>query len=329
MSLLISKLGVIAIVFLSLIFFINTAKACSVSPSELDLRLEGGDFKIGYITLKSASPQRSEYTVTSQNFTATGKEGRLDFIQPNNVFQDSDWITPEKQTILLEGRDTRELKYMIRIPEDAEVGGHYIALLFSSTSTDEAATVGRASAKIGVFFYLEVVGNSIENSEIESFNLLSYTNINRLPLTFETVIKNSGNVHIKPEGEIIINNFLGKTAATIPLNPDSLKILPNGARRLESEWSGKNITDPVRTSNWFHELKNEWHNFAFGPYIATVHGRYGAGEHPLQAQLKFWVIPWRIITLFLALLLFLVILQKLYKFSIRKRLIRQAHNNHK
>lgn len=329
MRLRISKLGVIAIVFFNLIFFITTVKACSVSPSELDLRVEKGDFKIGYITLKNTSAELSEYTVSLQNFTATGEEGRLDFIQPNKVFQDSDWITPEKQTILLEGRDTRELKYTIRIPKDAEAGGHYIALLFSNASTDDAATGGKAGAKIGVLFYLEVVGNSIENSEIESFNLLNNTNINRLPLKFETVIKNSGNVHIKPEGEIIINNFFGKTTASIPLNPDSLKILPNGVRRLESDWSRESDLGITRPSNWFIELKNEWHNFAFGPYTATVHGSYGAGEHALLTQLKFWVMPWHIMTLFIAFLLILVFLQKVYKSSIRKRLIRQAHNSRK
>lgn len=322
-----SELSVGAIVFFNLIFFVTTAEAFSVSPSQLDLRLEKGDFKIGYITLKSTSAASSEYMVTSQNFIATGEEGRLDFIQPNNVFKDTDWITPEKQTVLLEGRDTRELRYTIQIPEDAETGGHYIALLFSNKLSDDAATGTKSNAKIGVLFYLEVVGNSIENSAVESFSLLKNTNINRLPLKFETVIKNSGNVHIKPGGEIVIKNFLGKTAASIPLNPDSLKILPNGARRLESEWGRNNIPDSGRASNWFSELQNEWHNFAFGPYTATVNGSYGAGERPLQAQLKFWVIPWRIITLVIALLLILIVLQKFYKRSIRKCLIRQANKN--
>ena len=61
--------------------------------------------------------------------------------------------------------------------------------------------------------------------------------LNRLPVLFETRFKNSGNVHLKPSGDIVIKNVFGRIAGVTPLNPRGSSVLSNSIRRTESEWT--------------------------------------------------------------------------------------------
>jgi hypothetical protein len=61
--------------------------------------------------------------------------------------------------------------------------------------------------------------------------------------------------------------------------------------------------DAAEKEGFFAEFSNEWNNFALGPYTAELALTYGLqNDKLLTGTYKFYVFPWRIMTLSLIIL---------------------------
>lgn len=135
---------------------------------------------------------------------------------------------------------------------------------------------------------LQVSGDIQENANIAEFYSLKSVDGKQSmfesgPINFVQRIENTGNVHIKPTGTIEVSNMFGGNVASLrvngdPTNPENepRSILPKSIRRFEQT------------------LDKKW---LFGRYTATVKLSYGQGQQPLEQQITFWVIPYKLILL--------------------------------
>jgi hypothetical protein len=121
---------------------------------------------------------------------------------------------------------------------------------------------------------------------------------------------------VQPYGNIFIQRGSKSTEplASLKVNEARAYILPDSTRSLKANWSdgfpvyietktADNAT-PKRTLQW------DWSkitNLRIGKYTAKLVAVYNDGQRdvPLQAEIQFWVIPWRIIGIALLILLFL------------------------
>ncbi len=315
--------NILVLIFISLLFVAPTVHAVSISPALVEVSLDKGTIKNGAITITNTEDRAISYEVGFQNFVAKGEEGQQDFVDANSINRDVEWITPQSEGFILEKGQEIDFQYSVSVPKDAIPGGHYVAMFFSeSPKQDENGSGASVSAKIGVLFFVRVNGEIVENLQVDSFRTIQTgIGLNRLPITFETRFKNTGNVHIRPEGEIVIKNIFGKVTDSIPLNPKASLVLVNSVRRTESEWKKE---QQGRVTGWFTEARNELNNFAIGPYAAEIQGYYGENRSPLTQTTHFWVIPWHLLIIVGAFLALLLILNIVYRSFLIKVLLKRS-----
>ena len=95
-------------------------------------------------------------------------------------------------------------------------------------------------------------------------------------------IKNNGNVHEQPVGQIVITNMFGKKVASLNMNLPPRNILPDSIRRFESPLDKSVIGDKR----------------LFGRYKAELKITYGKdNKQQINDTLYFWVIPYRMIAI--------------------------------
>jgi len=286
--------------------------------------MDPGQVKQGSIKVQNDTNQTQTYYASTQNFVGKGEEGQQEFLVERDLKGLAEWIRLEKESVTLEPGKSADFKWSLELPKNAEPGGHYAAVFFAMQPKDENGTSVGIGGRTGVLFLLNVSGNIREAANVESFRIMNNADtekakptslINGLPAYFETRVKNTGSVHLRPEGNVVIRNMFGSVVGTVPANPGSARVLPDGIRKYRTMWGDK---DMVEGSGFISDLKREWKGFAFGKYTAELEAKYGSQQQPLKASVKFWVFPWRITVLALGVLAALLIGLKIYNKMIIK-----------
>ena len=192
------------------------------------------------------SPNRIEISVAPSNIyrdtmTVSNKENhdlnislRVDdwFTQPLRAgagLKTSDnlkWLKVKPLKFRLKKGEERRISYKVQVPKNAK--GELSAMIFVEAKPRKPKKGMIAiNTSIGVPIYVMIKGTEFFEAEVETLEV-----INAAPLELAVKIKNSGNVHIRPEGTIHIRNKEAKLL-TLPLNKYNYPILPNSSRTLE------------------------------------------------------------------------------------------------
>jgi hypothetical protein len=127
----------------------------------------------------------------------------------------------------------------VSVPKTAT--GELNAMIFVDAKPNEISegAIG-INTSIGIPIYVMIKGTEVFKASVEELKV-----INNSPLELAVEIKNSGNVHIRPTGTIVIARSSGQNAAdqvgtakqsqiiTIPLNEYNYPVLPNSSREIE------------------------------------------------------------------------------------------------
>lgn len=195
------------------------------------------------------------------------------------------WFKPIP-SLLIHAKQSVVVPVQISIPADTEPGGHYGVIRFSGIAPELKDTGVALSASVGTLVLARVSGQAKEGLQLKDFYALRSSKRSNFfetgPLTFVERLYNSGNVHLKPEGSIIVKDMTGKVVSTLAVNPNGGNILPLSTRRFEQS------------------LNKGW---MFGRYHANMSLAYGTGGQVLQHTLTFWVIPYKLIIIVLVVLI--------------------------
>jgi hypothetical protein len=233
------------------------------------------------------------------------------------------WVKFITEEVSLKPLEWTDIPFTINVPNDAAYG-YYIAINFTqnkqNSMTNTGATITGAAAvpvllnvrKPGAKADAKIVAFSVKDSIFEY-----------LPADFKVKIQNTGNIHVKPHGNIFISSGGDKNLAIVDVNPALGSILPQSARIFEASWSdGFILKEPILQNGQQKMDKNgkpethlvfNWNkltSFRFGKYTATLLMVFdnGARDVPLQTSISFWVIPYRALAVILiAIIIFAVI----------------------
>jgi len=306
--------GFLLIVLATLLIAPSIGQAVTVMPPILeDINLNPGESFKGSFKIRNETDSAHTYYLNAQNIAAVGEEGESTiFSEEESQIDLSSWIQFEMPQLVLNVGETADVNFTINPPIDAEPGGHY-ASIFTSTTPTTGEQIGLGE-KTGVILLVTVSGDIRERAELVEYSISSgKTLYNRPPVEFLVRIKNFGNVHFKPKGEIAMNGWLGEKAK-ISANPVGGNVLPNSIRALHPVWKG-----PAERGGFMEELKNEWNNFAFGRYNAHLEMEWGTNKEKMIGNVKFWVIPWRVLLVGLLGVIIILLLIRGYNKSIVKR----------
>jgi hypothetical protein len=273
------------------------ADALTLSPPTFEATVNPGDTEFGVIKLYNEDVFTVTFYPLVRNFTFTDESGTPQFY-PATEERDGTglgkWLTISSlEPITLEPQARANISYSINVPRDAQPGGHYGGVLFSTQPPDENQSGVGVGAQVGALFLVRVSGEAKEAASIAEYGFANPRPWhNTLPIDLFLRFENSGNVHLRPTGNVFVKNMLGQQVASIRVNESFGGVLPHSIRRFTFGWKKAGI-DPTAPA-----IINEWKNFGFGRYTATLVLNYGSTNKIISQDLVFYVWPWRLMLVF-------------------------------
>lgn len=271
-------------------------QSLSLTPPSLEVTIKPGDSTTDVIKLTNLSDKDAVVTASVEDFQALGEEGQQTFLKPEEnatQFSMADWVKFTEKSATLKPGEKKSFEFTIQTPKDATPGGHYAAIFFSTqpgTITGDTSAVS-LTGRVGALLLVTVEGEYREAGAIEEFSLKTPTYYP--PVDFVTRFKNTGTIHLKPQGTIVIKSWTGKQVAQIAVNELGNNVLPASIRKFESTWNGK---------------------IGFGKYTADLNLTFGkAGT--ATASLAFWLFPWKEALVILIIVIGLVLVFSRFRFA--------------
>lgn len=287
----------------------------NISPPLIEITLPPGAESEQTIRVTNATENLLELYPAAMNFEAKGEGGEPNFLPPSEnekKFSLAQWLELSQPKIALAPRQEIIYKYKIKVPFDAAPGGHYGVVLLGTVPPQADASVSQVAiaGEVGSLVLVRVPGDIVEEGGLEEFSAPWF--FFRPPVPFTTFVRNKGNTHFKPDGEITIRNWRGKEIERVPLNPLKGNILPESRRRFDTEWN------PATKPFW---------KIPVGRFSADLRAVYGLSGKTLASKIYFWIIPWWVI---IAVILFVAafITFIIFRWRRKKRKKDDQNNNH-
>lgn len=221
-----------------------------------------------------------------------------------------DWVEFSEQKFTVTPNENKVIEVEISAPNDATLGYYYAFVITRQNEDTESATASVAGGT-AVLSLLEVRSDRVARElQIEDFKpgKLFYE---YLPAELKVTVKNTGNIHVIPVGDMFIDSLTNKEVSAFPVNSGRGNVLPQSTRTFtatfedgfavripKTDKDGNPVRD--REGNIEYTTKfdfSKMDRFRIGKYEATVILVYDNGERdvPIQATVSFWIIPWKII----------------------------------
>ena len=270
----------------------SPGEGLEISPPVLDLTADPGQTVTATIRVRDVSSGELIATGTADDFGASGDEsGKPKLLLNENGetrFSLKYWI-PTVPTLTLAPQELKTAVVTIKVPANAEPGGHFGVIRFTGTPPNLQGTGVSLSASVGTLVLLRVNGAVTDSLKVASLtanqNGHTHSFFEHGPISFTLRLQNAGTVHELPKGSIVVTNMLGHSVGKVDINPNGGNVLPDSIRRFDVAVAKKQL---------------------FGRYTATYSGTYLDDNHRITGKVTFWVIPWKLLLLILAGLLVLV-----------------------
>ena len=334
---------IIGVIFLTSVFYIlNSAFAqnsssnydVTVSPVFFDLTSNPGDTLSEKIKIRNNTS--SPIAIILQVKGISGDLNGNLTLKEDKLNQAVNWVNFQDTKETLKPLEWTEIPFTIQVPKDAAYG-YYVAVSFTqdkqSTLKNTGASITGAAA-VPILLNVRKPGAK-SDAKILNFSVDNYVN-EYLPINFNTKIQNTGNIHVKPHGNIFISTGNNKNIAILDVNGGLGSILPQSARIFQSSWSDGFIVNQPIIENGQPKLDkngkiqthlvvswNKLTSFRFGKYTANLLLVFDNGKRdvPLETSVSFWVIPYKVIIgVIISVILLIIIIRFLLKYYINRQI---------
>lgn len=292
-------LPTLKIVFGFFIFFLSggSVLATTVISPVVELEAEAGTVQPGVVKLYNETYAPIFLIPSVEEFTANPEDGQPMYIPKSQQRDFINWFVIGETSLSLEPGQAAVVPFVVNIPANAVPGGYYATIFWENVPPQQpgAGNVGVRS-KVGTVVLLKVKGEFIESGRVVDFSVShNQTIFYELPIIFRTRFENTGNIHLQPQGTVVLKNFWGQEK-TFPLGDGRGTVLPNSIRSFDVVWG-----PTVRASNPIYQAWNifvaEAKGLTFGKYSATLNIKFGTDNSQQASQtINFWVIPYHLIT---------------------------------
>lgn len=286
------------LILLPLLLFTRPVQAAvpgeglTISPPLVELSLNPGETSKQQVKLTNPTNQLVEVYPSAMNFEASGEGGEPAFTSASasaSRYSLANWLSFQEGKIALTPEQVVDFKYQISVPENAEPGGHYGVIFFGTEPPETQKDVSQVAlaSMIGELILVRVPGDINENASLTDFSTKKF--YLKGPVEFSLRIKNLGNIHFKPQGDITIKNMFGNTVETMKVNEAKGNVLPESTRKFTENWQPG--------------------GFLFGKFTANTGLNYGETNQNLSGNLNFWIVPiWFIIVVSIIILAIIVLI---------------------
>ena len=275
----------------------NDSLALTITPPLIRNNVNPG--QLWQSAIKVVNNNDKEITVFARavDFKGGTEDGTVQFIPEEELAGQkehllSEWLVLPSEGITIAPFQSGNIEFIIAVPETAEPGGHYAAVLVGTAPpADEfsGATIKVASL-LGSLLMLNVGGEVVEQGQIREFSTNKKV-YGAAKVDFTVRFQNQGNVHIQPQGEIRITDMRGNQKGQIKINHQTEfgNVLPGDIRRWEYTWD-----DDIGI-------------FDMGRYQADLILGYGdRARETVNQSLYFWIILFKPLIIILSLIIFFI-----------------------
>ncbi len=229
------------------------------------------------------------------NFAPQGETGQGKFLPVFEEFSEgktlAEWITVPDTPFVIPPESSVQIPVQVNVPEDAAPGGHFAAILVGTRPPEGTKKQQVSTSQIVTsLFFVRIAGDVIEKGDVRTF-VAEDSFVDTPQVTFTIRFENKGNVHLLPQGQIVITNMWGKERGVVPINyrTNFGNVLPNSIRKFEFTWKGEqSFTD-------------------IGRYKAELTLGYGVDQRQFTTQSTyFWVIPIKPVLTVLGILVIII-----------------------
>lgn len=302
----------IILFFIFELIFVQGVFALTVSPVRMEISGDPGQTLQGEIEVLNEQQESKTFYSSAQNFEARGESGAPYFL-PDSAKGLASWIEVQ-ESVTLESGERKTIPFSIKIPRNVEPAG-YFAAIFWGTSPPQTQGGGEVTVggKLGVLILLSVSGQTQEGGGILEFKIGVGKFLTSFPITFIYRFSNDGSQRMRPDGQLKVKNMFGGTVATLNVNPSLGNVLPKSIRKFEVIWKTKSQDDfdefvkvkqqyikdveEEAVEGFFGAVRNQWKNFALGLYKAELNFAYGQDQKTAQANFRFFMIPWQLLSI--------------------------------
>jgi hypothetical protein len=263
---------------------------------------------------------------------AGGERPAIADLNPEDDF--GKWISFSEPQFTVDPRQTKTVKLTISPPDTAALGYYYALIVNRIREKEPGARQTVVTGAPAILTLLEVRSPRAKKElQLVDFKTDKFF-YEYLPVEFKVRLKNTGNIHLVPAGDIFIDKGRKKDVAILLANQSRGNILPQSERTFSARWedgfvvrvpkveAGKVLKDAkgntVYTVKWDLTKADR---FRLGKYTAHLLMVYDNGERdiPLESTVSFWVVPWKILLgILLGLVLILVGVKATFSSSIGK-----------
>jgi hypothetical protein len=302
-------LPILSLFLLSVFFTTNIqAKALSIgtAPTHEKLQLEAGEVYEDNFTVWNLETSTTTYYIKVSSFRQIQNQpGSAIFLteqeDANNPYSASKWVNVEQEKLELIPNRNVTVNYTINVPEQLAPGEYSAEIYFISEEAEQqGATATYSLLSSGIPILITVGDDYAESAQILDF--YSTQKIYEKPnfTTLITRIKNLGDTHITPKGDIVLTNLFKQEVGRITFNDTNQSILRGESGIYESSWD-------------LEKYINEG-EIALGPITAEtilLYRRQNPGFSVLNATTTFWIVPWKLIILLLTVIIVAYVVVKL------------------
>ncbi len=266
---------------------LSTQGTIIVGPGKTEVLLNPGDTYNFEFAVTNVSGMTKIIKLTTEDASGSSDptEGMTFLGQEKGPYSIKDFVRPEIDQVTLETGQRLRVPVAITVPEDAEPGGLYGALMAAAYNIDQYGRpeVGTAAGQVNIItrvaslLFVRVAGETVESGFLKDF----YPAKNFYeagPVNFKIMYENTGNVHVNPYGVIEVKDMLGRLVDTREVEP----------------WFVMPKSDRVRDIKWNS-------NYLIGRYTATLslnRGYQTKDQNMIDTKtINFWVVPWKIISI--------------------------------
>ncbi len=278
------------VIFLLGISFLTPITKAQVSlslyPTSIRLNLNPGETWEGGVTVINTNNFALNVNPEKENLGG-GAEGAIELLGENISYGLASWITYNETPMSLQPEERRELSFKITVPENAQPGGHYAAILFRGLSSSETQGSGLGiSGRVGSVVLVEVSGELKKSGEISQAIIPKF--ISHGPLEIDFKVKNTGNTHFSPEGTVTISGLFQNKELTW----EPRVVFPGYDRTFKASWDNR---------------------YFFGPLTVKIMAQIPGGPSLMVDSFVIWAFPWQDLLIVIVVLLLLVVLFRFFK----------------
>ncbi len=294
------------------------SQALEIAPPVINLSANPGETVEANISIRNVSTVKQLVSGELNDFVANGDDGTPKIIldeSETSPYSFKQWAS-DIDDLTLDAKKLATLKLKITIPESAAPGGYYGIVRFTSTPPELKDTGVSLSASLGSLILLKVNGDALESLSIDGFFASSDgkkgTLFEAAPVDFTVLLKNDGNVHEQPVGQIGITDMFGKKIANVNVNIPIRNILPASTRKFDESLNKEVLGNKI----------------LFGKYTANLKVTYGKDKTELVKTIEFWVIPYKMIAAFIIILIIAFLVLKTLIQRYNAHIIKSSQQSH-